>query len=308
MSIVIYSPVHKNHDHNVYSEAVYNACVGIDVKVYNAGKSMDFFLLVIKNKPRIVIYAVPSKISAFLMPVLSFFCKKQIVLMHDQKPHSGLMWLPTWIYNIVVRLFSWVIVFNRPTAFYRSKCIGQVSLGGLVDDGLIGGMPFERRPKKAIFFGRWKKYRGIDRLPNLCDCLNERDWEFWVLSQGAGELGDSVPGKIIIKDEYYTKESLAGLLSKFKLAVFPYFSATQSGAIIEALGYGATCLVQDIPELRDQLKGVKGVVFIDFDNPSHLSYALDRIEGNLECVDLRQLKNKFSFDGLVAQFYSVIKN
>jgi len=305
MKVVVYKPVHHNHDHRIYANAVVDALRLFKENLIVSANYKHLLREVLTGEKSVVIYAVPNKLNVFLLPLLCVNTQMQIVLMHDQKPHAGLMWLPTSIYNIIVRVFAWSIVFNKVIPFFSNKNLGQMSLGGLVDDDSLGGKIKSERAKRAIFFGRWKKYRGVDRLPEIIQLFNDYAVDFMVLSKGASKLIESDYPNLVVVDKRYEQNELNELLSKTMFAVFPYYTATQSGAIVEALSYGVKCLVQDLPELRSQLDGVNGVVFVDFSNALSLNDGISRLLSDETDVDISQIENLFSYKSLVRKFYTV---
>lgn len=304
-TIIVYKPVHANHDHGLYAGAFVESLRRQGHQYVEVEEPIRLIRAAFATPSGVIVYCVPNKWSVLLLVIIGISNRAQVVFLHDQKPHPGSMWLFTWVYNLVVRVFARVVIFNEPTSFFRKKCLSRIKLGGLVRDEEIRRLEDSAggdRVRRAIFFGRWMGYRGISRLPGIIKLLDEHQWGVLILSAGSGEMRTVPCDNLEVRDKRYSREELGRELQQVRVGLFPYISATQSGAIIEALSHGVVCVVQDIPELRLQLDGISGVIFIDFDKESELIEAIGQIQANEVSVDYGQIRREYSYSALVERF------
>lgn len=120
-----------------------------------------------------------------------------------------------------------------------------------------------------LFFGRVEPYKGIDLLLSALSKLSKKNIIYKTVIAGKGyEVNIPRDLDVVRIDSYVSNSKLRLLISKAKVCVFPYTSATGTQAIQTALAIGTRCLVSNLPPLVEiaeqvQFKGV--VVFEDVD-------------------------------------------
>lgn len=138
-------------------------------------------------------------------------------------------------------------------------------------------------PLELVFFGLVRPYKGVDVLLRaLPAVLRERRvrltvaGEFWGSADPYVELvrelglGDHVE----LRPGYVPDDELAKLLLDADLAVAPYRSATQSGAVEMAYGAGLPVVASRVGGLTEQVNpGVDGLL-VPADDPPALAEAL----------------------------------
>lgn len=142
--------------------------------------------------------------------------------------------------------------------------------------------------KVILFFGLIRKYKGLQYLIEAVDLLPESlNWRLVV----AGEFYDDkeqylscitargLDDRIDVVDEYIRNEQVAMYFQAANVVALPYISATQSGIVQIAFGFGTpviTTNVGGLPEVVDD--GQTGYV-VDAENAQQLADAIVRYFG-----------------------------
>jgi glycosyltransferase involved in cell wall biosynthesis len=116
----------------------------------------------------------------------------------------------------------------------------------------------------VLFWGRIEPYKGVDILAASLSAIEGR---FSVVIAGAGGLDENTRSLIVaagsrvsLLNRFIGDEELRALLIRAKYAVFPYRSATQSGAPLLAAAFGVRPVLSPLATFREIAEAVDGIL------------------------------------------------
>ncbi len=127
------------------------------------------------------------------------------------------------------------------------------------------------------YYGSAVKSKRPERMNMIYNILCHKDIPFKVIRAGK-DIGVTVQysAGIEVVDTYISEEEKNQLLIQSKVIVLPYDSISQSGIIIEALGYGKIILANSIKAF-DFFKACRSVYLVDFNKIDDMSNVIDKI-------------------------------
>ena len=144
--------------------------------------------------------------------------------------------------------------------------------------------------KILLFFGFVRKYKGLKHLLNaMPDILNDnRDVRLFIVGdfgkdkdeylQQINEL--SLGDHIVIKDGYTPDEEVEKYFACADICMCPYESATQSGIVQIAFGFGLPVLVTDVGGLPEVVDDKKTGYVVEPEKPDAIASAVKDYFGN----------------------------
>ncbi len=246
-------------------------------------------------------HLVDSGAAALVMPWWTFFlapCIGSIArrvarrgvpvvfLCHNVVDHEAAWW-KRWLAARVLRLGSgWVVQLREEAAELQRLVPGSqprfhqhpTYSGFLRPRGTLA----RRAQLELLFFGFIRPYKGLDVLIEAMGLLAGEDLVLTVAGEAwddispvrerAGELG--VAERIEFLTRYLPEDEVAELFDRADVAVFPYRSATGSGAVALAQGYGRPVIVTRVGGLPEVVEdGVTGRV-VPPEDPAALAGAV----------------------------------
>ena len=166
-----------------------------------------------------------------------------IVTVHDPLPHTGAKWIRVTqaTHRMMYRLATRVVVlcnFSRealPAAIGKSAAVIPHPI---FDHYRLGKYVAKSRPPRAVFFGRFQPYKGLDTFYGAARQLVAEGVEGEFVFAGPGELPECLQGAqpkaITVINRFMEEREVAELLASATMMVLPYKDATQSGVLAAA--------------------------------------------------------------------------
>lgn len=148
-------------------------------------------------------------------------------------------------------------------------------------------LPAEGREPRALFFGVWRKVKGLPVLMAAFDRLAERRPEARLTLAGSPSPSDLDPEpirrwaaghgeRVELREGYVELEEVPGLFGRARCLVAPYETAYQSGVVHLALTFGRAVVASDVGDLPDAVGGDAGLV-VPAGDPAALADALEAV-------------------------------
>jgi glycosyltransferase involved in cell wall biosynthesis len=169
-----------------------------------------------------------------------------VFTIHDPLMHSGAKWKTVvGITDKIMRLrSSRLVVLCRYS--YRMLPPAEMPFATVIPHPPFEHYRRERLPdrqgrRKALFFGRFEKYKGLDVLCDAARLLHAQGWPGEIVVAGPGKLPKCFRGLsagiVTVINRWLTEDEAAELLASADVLVLPYRDATQSGVL--SAGYAA---------------------------------------------------------------------
>lgn len=121
-------------------------------------------------------------------------------------------------------------------------------------------LPIPGSRKMILFFGSIRKNKGLEYLIQAEPLISKdyNDYRIVVAGKFPGNLAEYQkrmvnPDKFIILDEYIPNSRVSDLFESASMVVLPYTTATQSGVLPLAFGYGKPVIATDTGSIREAL-------------------------------------------------------
>lgn len=212
-------------------------------------------MLIRKKKIKYLYFESQHIWNAFLM-LLCPQCKK-IISVHDVIPHDGNKFMD--ISNFVTsKLANYIILRNY---MYKDLLIKKYNLSEKKVGVFELWKDFNKKQpeaysKRFLFFGRIRKYKGLNLLEKIIE--NTPDIAYDIVG-----MPDKESLKIVDKIKTYsnanvvdTEVSDEDMCKYFKNAdwvILPYFSATQSGVILDAYRFSRPVIAFNVGAISEQI-------------------------------------------------------
>lgn len=144
---------------------------------------------------------------------------------------------------------------------------------------------------RILFFGAWRKMKGLPLLMEAFDLLAERDPRVRLTIAGPpvpeeGEAARVLPwaerhgDRVEVRPDYVPLERVPELFGRARVVVLPYLAGYQSGVVHLAMTMGRAVVASDVGDLPSAVAdGETGVVVPSGDVPA-LVAALERLLGD----------------------------
>lgn len=176
-------------------------------------------------------------------------------------------------------------------AFWPPSNLAVIAHG---DERIFGSEPPPPSAEERIlFFGDWRKVKGLDHLMEAFDELVARRPSVSLTIAGSPAPGDFDPDlvrrwaaghgeRVTVIDRYVDVEEVAPIFGAARVVVTPYHTGSQSGVIHVAQTMARPVVTTDVGDLGRAVEdGVTGLVVAPRDRPA-LVDALDRVVGDAE--------------------------
>jgi glycosyltransferase involved in cell wall biosynthesis len=142
-----------------------------------------------------------------------------------------------------------------------------------------------REPRTVLFFGRLSKYKGLEGLYQAMPLVSERVPGVRLVVAGRPEFGYVPPrppelsqgGKIEILDRYIPNSELAELMQRASVVACPYTTATQSGVVLTAYGFGTPVVATAVGGLPEYVRDGESGIVVPPNDSAALADALTRV-------------------------------
>jgi glycosyltransferase involved in cell wall biosynthesis len=155
------------------------------------------------------------------------------------------------------------------------------------DERIFGEPPPPADEERVLFFGDWRKVKGLPVLMEAFDLLSARrpgarltiagtpapDGDPDAVRRWAARHGD----RVTLVDRYVPVEQVAGVFAAARVVVAPYLVASQSGVVHVAMTLGRAVVASDVGDLRGAVAdGSSGLLVAPADAQA-LATALERV-------------------------------
>ena len=233
---------------------------------------------VFRNTRRIL-FPTPSVYNVLFAFVARLSGVSISVGLHDIVSHSKGDRVKVYLYNLAcTMLANDIITFSRFSKNQYKKNISKKKSCRVFYFGTDRVYFNGEKSLDVLCFGRLRHYTGIQNLAAIAKQCPELS--FHVAGRNAPQaLLERIPN-VSIHRTYLSDHDLFDLISRSKVVLLPYISATQSGAIPLALSLGTAVVGYDVGGLREQSHGLNCCKFVAPANAVALSGALKRMCGS----------------------------
>lgn len=221
--------------------------------------------------------------------------------------------IQTIIRKFTIRAFANVCVFSENQAALFRKIYGR-SVGVLslacreLGPSQIQAPPFETGTK-LLFFGNIVEYKGLDLLISAIEELrSEGIMNISLTIAGRGEHWEAcrplikTPEAYRLEIRFIANEELPDLLSSHHFLALPYRSATQSGPLALAAGYGIPIFAPDYGCFREQYDNRSAVLYSDLKDALRRIASMTTEEYALMKENAAALRETFSEEAVASRY------
>ena len=251
----------------------------ISVKTYRSFSQAVFAWLDYRQQHRIADQIRSWQPDLLLFPMfytLNPFLQHQlteipsVVAVHDPIPHPGYV---DWVY---AKLENWSIQQARRCLLFSRVLVPALEERGVTSDRIDviphGPLIYPSvaqsdysHPTSLLFFGRITPYKGLDVLIEAYSRLRERH-QINLRIVGSGDLRpylpllENLPGVEIV-NRWVDESEVSRFFGPNQIIILPYTSASQSGVIAIAAGFGLPVIATRTGGLPEQINdGVTGIL------------------------------------------------
>jgi glycosyltransferase involved in cell wall biosynthesis len=216
-----------------------------------------------------------------------------VVAVHDPVPHPGLMGI---VYRLLedisirqatrVLLFSQIFVKELKKRGVRTERIDILPLAGLqYEQEYPQNQPKERQSESSmpclLYFGRIEKYKGLEILLKSFQEIS-REMPVKLQIVGAGSLR---PYRSLLKglsnveiiNRWVEDSEIASYFEQATAVVLPYTSASQSGVIQVAAGYGLPVISTRVGGIPEQIEDGRTGLLVEPNSIEGLTEAIRQL-------------------------------
>lgn len=252
-------------------------------------------------------------------------CKNKVYGIHDVLPHyEKANFIKRWILKkkeqYIKQKFDHIVTFSKNQQALLKGHFGKDSdMVGMsykyFGDSKLTPSPFENGVK-ILFFGIISHYKGLDLLIQAMEELkSEGVTNLHLTIAGRGEAwADCQP--LIKSPELYNLQvrfienaEIPDLMGSHHFIVLPYRSATQSGPLVAALGYGVPVVAPSFGCFTDTVNNDTAILY----EQGNLKDALRRVSQmtNVEYLKMKDamavLREQYSEESIAANYIKTFK-
>lgn len=201
--------------------------------------------------------------------------------------------LERWMY----RLLDVVFVHGEASReeFERTWPVTRLEVIPHGDERLFGEPPPPAAEPRLLFFGEWRKVKGLPLLMDAWDLLAARDEEVRLTVAGAPDPGDvdaeavrrwaaGHDGRVELIEGYVPVEDVAAIFARARVVVAPYAVAYQSGVVHLAQTLGRAVVATDVGDLGDVVRDGRTGRLVPPGDPAALAAALGELAHDTEAA------------------------
>ncbi|MGH7076983.1 MAG: glycosyltransferase family 4 protein [Acetobacteraceae bacterium] len=216
-------------------------------------------------QPGIAVAAMPALLDPLMHAALARRAIPFAIIVHDAAHHPGDgLVLQMALQRRMIRRAALVVALSRHVgAMLRDqKLVSEqrllIARHPPFDFGAIPPPAPHEGPFRLLFFGRLRRYKGLDLLAQAVERLPAGRFALRVVGRGpAGpELGRlaTLEG-VSVENRWVPEDEIGGLLAWADAVVLPYREASQSGVAAAALAAGRPVVATRVGGLAQQLEG-----------------------------------------------------
>ena len=220
-----------------------------------------------------------------------------VTTVHDVQYHPGddtFRSVPPWCSRLFIRQSNAIIVHGAalrqeaaerlPAPESAIHVVPHVALTMYSELAALEGLrPAQGGAPIALFFGRIRRYKGIDVLMSAAERVASEgfDVRFVIAGQSDGEtkrlLEKAVAPLYEIRDRFIPDVEVAQLFLDAELLVLPYIEASQSGVLAIANSFGLPVVATDVGDIGAKVAESKTGLVVPANDPEAFAQAIIRL-------------------------------
>jgi glycosyltransferase involved in cell wall biosynthesis len=210
----------------------------------------------------VVVSAMAHPWTPWVAPTLARAGLAFVPAIHDAVPHPGdPAVLFDWRLRRELAAARAAVVFSEPVA--QAVLARRPGLP-LIRLPLGAHLPFgaasAAKTTDVLFFGRFRRYKGLDLLRDAWPALRAARPGATLRVVGEGDAEGLAPGLaalpgVTLEQRWVPDEEMAPIVAGARLLVLPYREASQSGVLPVALACGVPVVATEVGGLAEQLRG-----------------------------------------------------
>jgi glycosyltransferase involved in cell wall biosynthesis len=212
-----------------------------------------------------------------------------VIFVHDPRPHPG---LTGWLHN---RIESPSMAAATHIIALSQALVPELERRGVPGERIAvaphGLLPYPQPPpcsekaESLLFFGRITPYKGLDVLLAAFEQLSACRPELHLRIVGEGSLAPyrrqiARLKNIDITNRWLEEEKIPVVFSEASLLVLPYTSASQSGVLAIAAGFGLPVIATHTGGLPEQIRSGETGLLVAPGSAAELAAAIESLLDN----------------------------
>jgi len=243
------------------------------------GQLIRFMLIIKRIRPDWIHLLWKHHVPVLLKPYLRRY--KIGFTVHDPVLHSGEGGIfRSWIQKKLIEMADILFVHGEKnrTDLIRNfdvdiQKIYKIPYGNSIN---WNHAPNVAQENCILFFGRFKKYKGLELLLNAFKKAEPRIPAYRLVIRGQGDPVDvpsiikSMPN-VDFKNRFVPHHELPELFARAGFIVLPYLDGTQSGVIAMAFAFGRTCIASAVGAIPEMVKNGENGLLVSPGNADELA-------------------------------------
>ena len=259
-------------------------------------QTLKIYRTIKRSKPDIIhiLLSGMSSDSFLALQMLHYSGIPMICTLHDTALHPGdySQLHHVWFQVKVMELCSRVIVHGQHMVGdlleyygFDERSIDVIPHGNYDIYFSTDGLGPDTTPEKSsvLFFGRMKKYKGLDILIQAAEIVAREVPDLKIRVAGRGEELDRVLDKLKarpyfeVHNHFLSSSEVAGFFALSSLVVIPYTEASQSGPLHVAYSYGRPVVASRVGAIPESLTHGQEGLLVPPGNPEALARAMIKL-------------------------------
>lgn len=243
---------------------------------------MRLFRIILQTKPDCIHFLWTHQVPILLAPFLKRFPVAYTA--HDPVLHPGEAGiLRGWIHGQHIKMAKICFVHGEEN---KQKLIQNYGVDPksvyVIPHGEFvfwENLPPVEQEKRILFFGRIRKYKGIEVLLDAFEKVSPCIPDYRLSICGKGNLGNlsfrirSMPN-VDLENRFINHEEIPSLFLRSRFLILPYIDATQSGVVPMAFALGRTCIVSAVGSMPEIVCHEDNGLLVQPGEPNELAAAM----------------------------------